>query len=618
MSTNSTPSAGAAAQPSSIAHAEKPAFSASFMRSQMSAGIAKGSELLSAFGPLKKAAAPVFMVSAVLNILMLSGSFFMLLVYDEVLTSRSLPTLVGLLLMVSVAYAFMAGLDYIRLRIMHHLGSIATGQISTRVMDVVARQTLVAGPRQNAGQTLRDLDQLRSFLSGPAPLAFIDLPWVLLYLAVLTLFHWSLGLLTLAGVAVLVVLMLITDRATSKRVRDIATVSSAKFALADALQRNAEPVVAMGMVREHQRQWLELEHASGGLSDKLTRTSGGLTTTGKSLRMLLQSLVLALGAFLVIKGEATGGIIIAGSILSARALAPVEQSIAHWKSAVSAKHVLSRLDHAFTAVPPRQEPMPLPLPSQTLDVRGLVSGPPGQQKLSIADVNFQLKAGDALAIIGPSGSGKSTLARALCGLWPSVRGEVRLDGATLDQWCQETLGRAIGYIPQSSEMLPGTIAQNIARFDPAATADDIIAAAKAADLHDFILHLDGGYDHLLGPQGSQLSAGQIQRMALARALFRDPFLLVLDEPNSNLDAAGEVALGTAVKAARARGAIVLMVAHRPSVLAYMSHILILNNGRVQEFGLTENVRKGAYTNTPAANPKPSRANAPRRQLAQEA
>lgn len=554
--------------------------------------IEMGQELRAAFRPLRAAILPVIMVSAVLNVLMLSGSFFMLLVYDEVLPSRSVPTLVGLLLMVVVAFGFLAALDFIRSRIMGHVAAIASSRVSARVIDVLSRYELTAGPLRSGTQPLRDLDQLRSFLGGAGPAAFLDLPWVLLFLAVLLLFHWSLGLLTLAGVIVLVVLMLVTDRLTGPRVRELAEIGNGRYAMADTVRRNAEALQAMGMMAGQHRSWAELEQENLELNDRLTRLSGSMTSATKSFRMLLQSGVLALGAYLVIQGSATGGVIIAGSILSARALAPVEQAIANWKSATSTALALKRLGAMLDQVPEREMPMALPLPAQSLEVHSLTSGPPGARKVTLADVNFSLTAGDAMAVIGRSGSGKSTLVRALCGVWPALRGTVRLDGATLDQWSMEDLGRSIGYIPQSCEMLPGTIAQNIARFDEEAATDDIIAAARAADIHDFILHLDGGYDHMLGPEGGTLSAGQIQRIALARALFRDPFLIVMDEPNSNLDANGEIALGHAIRGARARGAIVLVVAHRPSILNFMSHVLIMNSGQVEQFGRTDEVKLG--------------------------
>lgn len=554
--------------------------------------IEPGSELRAAFRPLRSVLVPVILVSAALNVLMLSGSFFMLLVYDQVLPSRSVPTLIGLLTMVCVAYGFLAALDFVRLRIMGHVAAIASSQISARVIDLLSRYELTIGPLQNGTQPLRDLDQLRSFMAGAGPIAFLDLPWVMLFLGVLFLLHWSLGLLTLAGVAVLIALMLVTDRLTGPRVRELVETGNGRYAQADSVRRNAEALLAMGMMPGQQRNWAELEQRNLELNDRLTRLSGAMTSSTKAFRMLLQSVVLALGAYLVIHGEATGGVIIAGSILSARALAPVEQAIANWKGATGAALALKRLGAMLDRVPAREAPMPLPLPSETLDVRGLATGPPGARRITLADIDFSLNAGDAVAIIGRSGSGKSTLVRAVCGVWPALRGTVRLDGATLDQWSAEDLGRSIGYIPQNCEMLPGTIAQNISRFTDDAATEDIIAAARAADIHDFILHLEGGYEHVLGANGGTLSAGQIQRIALARALFRNPFLIVMDEPNSNLDANGEIALGQAISAARLRGAIVLVVAHRPSILNFMSHVLIMNGGQIEQFGRTEDVKLG--------------------------
>jgi PrtD family type I secretion system ABC transporter len=306
--------------------------------------------------------------------------------------------------------------------------------------------------------------------------------------------------------------------------------------------------------------------------------------------MLLQSLMLALGAYLVIQDEATGGIIIAGSILSARALAPIEQTIAQWKNAVSTMQSMNRLQQMFDQVPERIDPSPLPLPSQSLELVGVTSGPPGLKKITIANVTFALARGDGLAVVGRSGSGKSTLVRAICGIWPTLQGHVRLDGATPNQWAPDVLGVAVGYVPQAIEMYPGTVAQNISRFDPTAEMADILEAAQDAGLHDFIVRLDGGYDHLLGPSGATLSAGQLQRLALARALYKRPFLLVLDEPNSNLDADGERALAKAIQGARERGSIVIVVAHRPSILSNLSHVLVMNAGRVERFGTTEDSR----------------------------
>lgn len=547
-------------------------------------------ELKRATRPLRPALAPIVLISVVINILMLGGSFFMLLVYDEVLPSRSVPTLVGLLGIIIIVYLFLGVLEFIRSQIMVYLGALASGLLSNRVMELVSGYELSVGPLRNSSQPVRDLDQIRNFLGGAGPLAFLDLPWVILFLGVLFLFHWSLGLLTLLGVFVLLGLMIATDRMTSRRVQEVAEVTASRYTAAENIRKNAEASRAMGMARNQERVWQELERENTLLNEKLARTAGGMTSLTKALRMLLQSLMLALGAYLVIQDEATGGIIIAGSILSARALAPIEQTIAQWKNAVSTMQSMNRLQQMFDQVPERIDPSPLPLPSQSLDLVGVTSGPPGMKKVTIANVTFSLARGDGLAVVGRSGSGKSTLVRAICGIWPTLQGNVRLDGATPNQWSPDVLGAAVGYVPQAIEMYPGTVAQNISRFDPAAEMADILEAAQDAGLHDFIVRLDGGYDHLLGPSGATLSAGQMQRLALARALYKRPFLLVLDEPNSNLDADGERALAKAIQGARERGSIVIVVAHRPSILSNLSHVLVMNAGRVERFGTTEESR----------------------------
>ncbi|MEM1134001.1 MAG: type I secretion system permease/ATPase [Pseudomonadota bacterium] len=552
-----------------------------------------GGELRNALAPIRSVVAPTIIVSAVINVLMLVGSFFMLLVYDEVLPSRSVPTLVGLLVIVAIAYFFLALLEMIRAQITGHLSAITAGRLSDRTLDIVARYELTAGPLPGGAQPVRDLDQVRSFMAGPGPLAFLDLPWVLLFLIVLFVFHWSLAALTLLGVLVLFSIMALTDRLTSQRTEAVSNNTSLRMRTAEDIRRNAGMLKAMGSARHHNVRWLQLEGESAKLHGDLTRFTSSMSAITKAVRLFLQSLVLALGAYLVIIGEATGGIIIAGSILAARALAPVEQVIGNWKGAVSASQALQRLEQMLNAVPANIEPAILPLPSQSLAVENLFSGPPGARKVTIGDVSFALKSGDGVAIIGRSGSGKSTLVKTICGIWPEMRGNVRLDGASLDQYGEAALSHTFGYVPQNVELMPGTIAENIARFDYEADMDDIIAAAKAADIHDFIVHLEGGYEHIIGPDGGSLSAGQTQRVALARALYGNPFILVLDEPNSNLDTQGEFALSKAVTAARERGAIVLMVAHRPTVLAYMSHVLIMNEGRVEQFGTTDNVQSGS-------------------------
>ena len=541
------------------------------------------SELKAAISPLRRALAPVLVISSVYNLLLLSGSFFMLLVYDDVLPSRSVPSLVSLLVLVIVAYGFQALLDVTRGRIMVHLGSFFMKSVSERVLDVISRYELARGPMPQGTQIVRDAETVRSYLSGPGPLAILDLPWIVVYLLVLSIFHWSIGLLSLLGVAVLVTLMLVNNRVTAPLAQATMRTSASRYALAETTRRNAETLKALGMGSARRRQWDRLESEYLQANERFSYISSTLSGVTKSFRMLLQSATLALGAFLVIEGSATGGVIIAGSILSARALAPVEQVISNWKAMIAARLALSRMKDLLDALPRRIAPMGLEPPCRSLEVRAVAAAPPGTQRVTLADVTFALASGDALAVVGRSGSGKTALARVLCGVWPVLRGSVRLDGATLDQWPADQIADIVGYVPQAIELLEGTIAQNIARFREPPDRDAIIRAAQAADCHELIVRLEGGYDYLIGAQGAGLSAGQQQRIALARALYGNPFLVILDEPNSNLDHEGEAALGKAIMAVRERGGIVVVIAHRPNVIANVSHIMVMNSGRIERF-----------------------------------
>jgi len=551
----------------------------------------------------RKALVQVAMISAVLNVLMLSGSFFMLLVYDEVLPSRSVPTLLGLILIVSIVYVFQSALDLIRARAMIQVGAIVDQKVTSRVFDVLTRYELSRGGLRDGLQPVRDLDQIRGFLSGPGPLAIIDLPWVLLFLAVLFMFHYALGLLALAGVLILVTLMIMTDRLTRTPTREAAAVASARYALADSTRRNADVLQALGMAGRVREAWTRLSDNYLIASDRLAEVSGRMQSISKTFRMLFQSLMLAAGAALVIDDAATGGIIIASSILGARALAPVDQAIANWKGMLATKEAWFRLEALMEQVPPAPMTMPLPAPRSSLAVEAVSVGPPGSQTITAGDVSFNLKAGEALGIIGASGSGKSSLLRAIVGVWPTARGNIRYDGAALDQWSPEALGQHIGFIPQQIDLLDGTVAQNISRFDSEFDSEAILAAAKAADVHELIVRFSQGYEHPLGPNGGNLSAGQKQRVALARALYKSPFLLALDEPNSNLDMEGETALIRAMAAAKERGAIVIIVAHRPAVLADVDLILVMDRGRTKFFGPREEVL--AQLNLPPARPAPT-------------
>jgi len=521
------------------------------------------------------------------NVLMLTGSVFMLEVYDRVLPSHSIPTLVALTILATSLYVALGILDLIRGRILVRVGAKIDEAVSDRVYEAVVCAPLKAGDRGDSLQALRHLDNLRSFLSGMGPIALFDLPWIPLYLIICFVFHTLIGVTALFGAIILCVLTLLTEVYTRDSSKQALGLAVSRNSLAETSRRNAEALIAMGMFGPMADRWRQTNRRYIATQQQTSDTASGFASTSKVLRMVLQSAVLAVGAYLVINQQATAGIIIASSILSARALAPVDLAIAHWKAFIAARQSWHRLNQLLPFFPVKKEPMALEAPSRTLTVDAASAAPPGSQTIVVNNINFVLKAGSGLGIIGPSGSGKSCLARMLVGIWEPGRGKIRLDGATYDQWAADALGRHIGYLPQDVELLSGTIAENIARFSPTPKAEMIVAAAKAANVHDLIVGLPGGYETVIGEQGISLSAGQAQRIALARALFGEPFLVVLDEPNSNLDAEGDEALTRAILGVRQRKGIVIVVAHRPSAVAGLDLILVMNQGRQVEFGHKE-------------------------------
>jgi ATP-binding cassette subfamily C protein len=547
------------------------------------------SELAAALGACRRAFIAIALFSGMSNLLMLSGALFMLEVYDRVLPSRSVPTLVALLFLVAGLYAAQGIIDMIRSRILVRVGHSLDEAMSTRVYDAIVRLPLKIGAKGDGTQPIRDLDAVRTFLGGTGPIAFFDLPWMPIYLGICFLFHVLLGLTALIGAIILITLTVMTEVQTRRPTRSATQFAAARNTLLEASRRNAEAITAMGMGGRISKRWNDLNRNYVAASGRASDVGGGLGAMSKVLRLLLQSAMLAVGAWLVINQQSTAGIIIAGSILGARALAPVDLAIANWRGFVGARQSWQRLSRLLGHFPPQTEPMALKPPSRSLTVQNAAVAPPGQQKIVCQDVNFTLAAGKALGVIGPTASGKSSLARMLVGVWAPGRGTVRLDGATLDQWSPETLGRYIGYVPQDVELFEGTVAQNISRFDEPPDADAVIAAAHAAGVHDLIINLPDGYETKVGDHGGALSAGQAQRIALARALYRDPFLVVLDEPNSNLDAEGDEALTRAILGLRARGAITIVVAHRPSAIAGVDYILIMAKGRQQQFGPKEEI-----------------------------
>lgn len=545
---------------------------------------ASASPVVTAFAQLRHVVLGVAVLSGAVNLLALAGSFYMLEVYDRVIPSRSVPTLVGLSLIVLVLYLGQGYFDLIRSRLLLRGGKAFDEALSRRVFRAIVTLPLRGRPEADGLRPMRDLDQIRAALAGGGPGALFDLPWIPVYLGLLFAFHVWIGLTALVGALALVGLTVLAEILTRHHARDSREASAARGFVAEASRRNAETVRAMGMEPDLAGIWARVSAASHATQERTAAITGAIHNASKVLRVVLQSAVLGVGAFLVIRQEATAGVIIAGSILSARALAPIDQAIGYWKTFSSARECWRHLGAALAAAGEEPEGLTLPAPREGLTVEQASVGPPGGQRLTALDVGLTLTAGQGLGIVGHSASGKSSLARLLVGIWPPARGAVRLDGARLDQWRPQDLGRHVGYLPQEVELFPGTVAANIARFRPGAEADGIIAAAKAARVHDLILALPEGYQTQIGERGALLSAGQRQRLALARALYGDPFLVVLDEPNSNLDQEGEAALTEAIAGVRARGGIVVVVAHRPSALAALDQVMVMAHGRVQALG----------------------------------
>lgn len=542
--------------------------------------------------------------SAVVNILALTGSIYMLQVYDRVLSSRSIPTLIGLSLITLAAYALSGGLDMLRGKMLARIGARFDEILAPRVFDLVATMPLKGAKQAESMQPIRDVDTIRGFLSSLGPTALFDMPFMPIFLIGCFMIHPWVGVMSVFGGVCIIILTIYTDAKSKEPSYQVTKSGAERHAIAETSRRNAEAIRALGMLSFLGKRYDEVHvrHVNDGLA--ASESSAGISAFAKVFRMVLQSGILGLGALLVIEGQMSGGLMIAGSILMSRALAPIEIAVAHWKGFTASRQAYRRLQHIMTLVPPQGQRMPLPAPKQALSVEEVYVSAPGAQFPIVQSASLRLQAGQGLGLIGPSASGKSTLARALVGVWPSVRGEIRLDGAALDQWEPDALGRHIGYLPQDVELFEGTVADNIARFQPNAKPEDIIAAAKTAGAHDLILNLPDGYDTRLGEAGASLSGGQRQRVALARALYGNPFLVVLDEPNASLDGAGDEALNQAILAVRQRGGIVVVITHRPAALGQVDQVAIMEEGRIKAMGPRDEVLQGVMKRnaTPAQGP----------------
>ncbi|MBB4065645.1 type I secretion system permease/ATPase [Gellertiella hungarica] len=538
---------------------------------------------------IRRSALSVFIFSGIINLLYLTGSLFMLQVYDRVLSSRSVPTLVGLAVLTAVLYVFQGALDGLRQRIVARLGLRFDREILPLAFDALRLLTLFGRNPTDAQAPMRDLDTMRGFVSSQALISLFDLPWIPIYMIFVFALHPLLGYITIAGAVLLIALTLITEALSRKPSKSVMELVGRRQAMAEAARRNAESIQAMGFASAYYSQFDAVNERYMDAQRELTDTSSVLGSVGKVLRMVMQSATLGFAAYLTIQGELSAGSIIAANIISGRALAPIDMIIGQWKFFVAARQARTRLFEIIGKLPAKGEPLELPAPARTVQVENVTVATPGAERMIVNNISFSIEAGDGLAIIGPSGAGKSTLARAIVGAARTVRGAVRLDGAPLDQWDERALGQHIGYLPQSTELFDGTIAENISRFDPAASAEAVIEAAQAAGVHDLVLRLPEGYNTRIGEGGVVLSGGQRQRIGLARALYGRPFLVVLDEPASNLDGEGDNALMRAIAGVRERKGIVIMIAHRPSALAVVNLVAVIQDGALSHFGPTEKV-----------------------------
>lgn len=561
-------------------------------------------ELLDVLLTFRQAFIHVGLFSFAVNLLMLVPSIYMLQVYDRVLSSRNETTLVMLTLLTLGFYMLISGLEWIRSRVLIRVGNQMDKQLSSRIFTATFKRNLTKQGGSPA-QALQDLTNVRQFLSGAGIFAFFDTPWIPIYLLVTTFIHPWIGVATIVGALLLVALAYINEIATHKLLDEATKAAITANQYASNNLRNAEVIEALGMLKSLSFRWQKKQADFLSLQSQASDRAGVISSITKFTRISLQSLILGLGAWLAIKGEVTPGAMIAGSILMGRAVAPVEQLIGTWKQWVSAKDAYTRLNQLLATFPSQEIGLSLPAPTGLISVEAVTAFAPGTNIQILNNLNIRANPGDVIAVIGPSAAGKSSLARLLVGVWKPVRGNVRLDGADVAIWNKDDLGPNIGYLPQDIELFEGSIAENISRFGELDSAK-IIAAAQLAGVHDMILHLPQGYDTQAGIDGAFLSGGQKQRIALARALYGNPNLVVLDEPNSNLDEAGDVALVNAIQQLKLRSCTVFVVSHRNNILSVVDKLLWLREGTMVAYGPKDEVialiQQGSQQ---AAKPTPS-------------
>ncbi|UVL80494.1 type I secretion system permease/ATPase [Pseudomonas putida] len=562
------------------------------------------SELADVLFRLRRSFYALAAFSGVINVMMLTPAIYMLQVYDRALVSRNVTTLGMLTVLVVGLFLLMSALEMTRTRVLIRVGNCLDMALNRRIFSAAFERNL-SRAGGNPAQALQDLAQVRQFLTGNGLFAFFDAPWTPIYLVVCYLIHPWLGLVTTIGSLTLVGLAYLTEKATQKPLAEANQASMSSASYANNNLRNAEVIEAMGMLPSIGKRWYQGHLRILQMQTLASDRAALISSTGRFVRITLQSLILGTGALLAIEGKITPGMMIACSILTGRALGPVEQVIASWKQLLGCRSAWSRLSELLQDYPQRPPSMSLQRPMGMLAVENVIAGAPGTNTSIVRGVSFSLVPGESLGIIGPSASGKSTLARLLVGVWPAQAGKVRLDGADIFTWNKAELGPWLGYLPQDVELFEGTIAENIARFAEV-DSDAVIRAARSSGVHDMILHFPQGYDTRLAADGTPLSGGQKQRIALARALYGEPNLVVLDEPNANLDDVGEKALVDALAELKTRGATVILISHRPNVLCAVDKILMLRDGAVHMLGSRDEVfaalRKASVI--PAANTAP--------------
>jgi ATP-binding cassette subfamily C protein EexD len=536
--------------------------------------------------------------SAAVNILMLVPSIYMLQVYDRVVASGSMSTLLMLTLIMMFLLSSMGGLEWVRSRVLVRASARLEQLLKDRVFNATFKQSLYT---TSAGtQPLSDLTGLRQFMTGPGLFAFFDAPWVPVYIMVMFLFHPIFGWMAIFGAVVLLCIAFINEKVTKQKLKEANEKATWVNNFANKNIRNAEVIESMGMLGNVRHMWASQGDEVQGLQTEASNLAGILTSFSKAFRVILQSLILGMGAYLAVKQEITPGLMIAGSLLLGRALAPIDQMVGAWTGFVNARSQYARLNSLLEKIPEQEEKMELPSPVGAISANAIVVAPPGTRTPVLTNINFELAAGETMGVIGPSAAGKSTLARALLGIWPTMNGSVRLDGADIFAWDRELLGPHIGYLPQDIELFDGSISDNISRFS-GVDADKVVAAAQLAGVHEMILKLPQGYDTVIGGDGGMLSGGQRQRVGLARALYGNPKFIVLDEPNSNLDEQGDKALSQALDLLKGKGVTIVVIAHRPQILRKVDKILVLANGAMADFGPRDDVM-AKYTQKASSAP----------------